>query len=65
MKAQELNEKMKNAYQNMVEVIETLVDTEGKTLKEAVEIAEEKLSDWQELSREESQKISAEVQSDL
>ncbi len=65
MKTPELNEKMKRAYENMVETIETLVDKEGKTLKEAVEIAEEKLSNWQELTKEESQKIITEVKSDL
>jgi hypothetical protein len=65
MEAQELNKKMKRAYENMVDTIESLVDKEGKTLKEAVEIAEKKLSDWQELTKEESQKIIDEVKSDL
>lgn len=65
MKTKELSEKMKNAYQNMVETIEVLIEKEGKTLKEAVEIAEEKQSNWIELTKEEAQKISAEVKRDL
>ena len=65
MKTQGLSEKMKKAYQNMVETIETLIDREGKQLKEAVLIAEEKLSSLQELSKEEAQKISTEIKSDL
>ena len=65
MKTQELSKKMITAYQNMVETVETLIEKEGKPLKEAVQIAEEKLSKWQELTNEESQKISAEVKSDL
>jgi len=65
MKNQELSEQMKKAYQNMVETIEELIDKEGRSLKEAVELAEEKLSDVQELSKEEVQKISTEVKSDL
>jgi len=65
MNNQELINKMKSAYQHMVETIETLIDMEGKTLQEAVEIAEEKLSNWQELTKEEAQKISSEVKSDL
>ncbi len=65
MKTQELSEKMIKAYQNMLETIETLIEKEGKPLKEAVQIAEEKLSKWKELTNEESQKISAEVKNDL
>ena len=65
MKTQDIHEKLQHAYQEMVENIESLVEKEGKGLKEAVEIAEEKLSTWQELTKEEAQKISDEVKSDL
>jgi|GEM_PF-1133234 len=65
MKKQELHQKLQGAYQEMVENIETLIKKEGKTLKEAVETSEEKLSNWKELTKEEAQKVSNEVKSDL
>jgi hypothetical protein len=65
MKTQEINEKLQSTYHKMVDTIESLVEKEGKSLKEAVNIAEEKLSAWQELSKEENQKVSDEVRSDL
>jgi len=65
MKTQKINERLQSAYEKMVEDIESLINNDGKKLKEAVEIAEEKLSTWQELTKEEAQKISNEVKSDL
>jgi len=65
MKTQKINERLQSAYEKMVEDIESLINNDGKKLKEAVEIAEEKLNTWQELTKEEAQKISNEVKSDL
>ena len=65
MKTQKIHEKLQNAYHEMVENISSLTQNEGKTLKEAIKIAEEKLSTWQELTKEEVEKISDEVKSDL
>lgn len=65
MKTEEIKEKLQRAYQAMVDTIEPLVEKEGKTLREAVETAEEKISEWEELSKEEVQEISAELKKDL
>ena len=58
-------EKLQNAYKSMLEHIEELVDKEKKPLKEAFDEAEEKLSEWRELSREEVSHISEELKSNL
>lgn len=65
MKLQEVDDKLKNAYKEMVDNIESLMQTEGKALKEAVEIAEDKLLTLKELSKEEVRKVSDEVKGDL
>ena len=49
----------------MLEHVEELVDKDKKPLKEAFEEAEEKLSEWRELSREEVSHISEELKSNL
>lgn len=49
----------------MLEHVEELIDKDKKPLKEAFLEAEEKLSEWRELSREEIDHISAELKSNL
>ena len=49
----------------MLKSVEDLIAKEGKNLKEAILIAEEKLSEWSELGREEIKVISDEVQRDV
>lgn len=65
MESKALQEKLQNAYHSMLEHVEELVDKDKKPLKEAFVEAEEKLSEWQELSREEVENISAELKSNL
>ncbi len=54
-----------NGYSSMLTAIEELVSKEGKTIREAVLLAEDKLSEWNELGREEVNVISDEVTRDL
>ena len=65
MDSKDIQEKLQNAYKSMLEHIEELVDKDKKPLKEAFLEAEEKLSEWQELSREEIDKISDEIKANL
>jgi len=65
MDSKEIQEKLQSAYKSMLEHIEELVDKDKKPLKEAFLEAEEKLSEWQELSREEIDKISDELKSNI
>lgn len=65
MKATALKEKLQHTYQAMLEMIEVLVNKEGKTLNEALEHVNEKLSELEELSREESLEISEMLKQDL
>ncbi|MGK0272681.1 MAG: hypothetical protein ACI88H_003354 [Cocleimonas sp.] len=65
MDAQNLTDKLKRAYHGMVDSLDHLVDKEGKSLKEALVLSKKKLSEWNELSHEEVEKISAEIQQDL
>lgn len=58
-------ENIKKGYHSMLKVVEDLVGKEGKNIKEAFATAEEKLSEWGELGREEASSISEEVQHDL
>ena len=51
MDTKEIQEKLQSAYKSMLEHIEELVDKDKKPIKEAFKEAEEKLNDWQELSR--------------
>ena len=52
MDTKNVQEKLQKAYHSMLEHIEELVDKDKKPLKEAFQEAEEKLSEWRELSRE-------------
>ena len=65
METKTVQEKLQDAYKSMLEHIEELVDKDKKPLKQAFEEAEEKLSEWRELSREEISHISDELKSNL
>lgn len=65
MDTKTVQDKLQNAYKSMLEHVEELVDKDKKPLKEAFEEAEEKLSEWRELSREEVSHISEELKSNL
>ena len=65
MDTKEAQEKLQKAYHSMLENVEELVDKDKKTLKQAFIEAEEKLSDWRELTKEEVDHISEELKSNL
>ena len=65
MESKEIQEKLQSAYKSMLEHIEELVDKDKKPIKEAFIEAEEKLNEWQELSREEVEHISDEIKSNI
>jgi len=65
MKTQNINKKLQDAYEAMVEHTKSLIENENKSLKEALAAAEEKLSTMTEITKEEALKISDEVKSDL
>jgi len=51
MDTKDITKKLQRAYHSMVEVLDDLIEKglieqEGKSLKEAVELAQLKLSDW-------------------
>ncbi|GAA0396307.1 hypothetical protein GCM10009133_01740 [Cocleimonas flava] len=61
----ELQDKLQKAYKSMLKHVEELVNEEKKPLKEAFQEAEEKISEWSELSREEVDKVSDELKNNL
>ena len=65
MESKDIQEKLQKAYHSMLEHVEELIDKDKKPLKEAFAEAEEKLSEWRELSREEVDKISTELKANL
>lgn len=65
MDTKTVQKKLQEAYEAMLDHVEELVDKEKKPLKEAFLEAEEKLSEWRELSREEVEHISDELKSNL
>ena len=65
MDTKEVQDKLQKAYHSMLEHVEELVEKDKKPLKEAFVEAEEKLSEWRELSREEIEHISDELKSNL
>ena len=65
MDTKEVQEKLQEAYQSMLQHIEELVDKDKKSLKEAFSEAEEKLGEWHDLSREEIEKVSDEIKSNM
>jgi len=60
-----VQEKLQKAYHSMLDHVEELVEKDKKPLKDAFLEAEEKLSEWRELSREEVDHISEELKSNL
>lgn len=60
-----VNDKLEKGYDSMLHAIEDLVGKEGKNIKDAIRLAEEKISEWSELGREEVSEISKEVEKDL
>ncbi len=65
MNKEDSKDKVERGYSSMLKAVEDLVAKEGKNLKEAMLIAEDKLSEWGELGREEVNTISDEVKRDL
>ena len=65
MSKENTNDKTEKAYQSMLNSVEELVAKEGKNIKEAINIAEQKLSEWGELGREEVTTVREEVERDL
>lgn len=65
MKPDGNNGDFRRAYQNLVDTVEDLVVKEGKTLQQAMYSAEDKLSEWSELSKKQVQDISTEFNHDL
>ncbi len=65
MRIEELNKDLKDAYQTMVDTVEELVVKDGQNLQQALLVAEEKLNEWEELSKEQVQEISTELKHDF
>ncbi len=65
MENKDFEKKLQRGYQEMINHITDFIEKEGKTVKEAVDAAEDKLSEWGELTREEVTKISDEVRHDV
>ena len=65
MDSKDIQEKLQSAYKSMLEHVEDLIDNDKKPIKEAFLEAEDKLSEWKELSREEVEKISDELKDNL
>ena len=65
MEDKDFEKKLQRGYQEMINHITDFIEKEGKTVKEAVDAAEDKLSEWGELTREEVLKISNEVRHDI
>ncbi len=65
MSTDNLQEKLQQAYHTMLDTIGTFIATEGKTVREALDHAEESIHEWGELSKEEISKVSDEVKHDL
>lgn len=58
-------EKLQRAYHDMLENVEEFVGKESKSIREAIYKAEDKLGEWEELSKDEISNISDEVKRDL
>ncbi len=65
MKTKTVQENLQKAYHSMLKHVEDLVEKDKKPLKQAFVEAEEKLSEWRELSREEIAHISDELKSNF
>ncbi len=60
-----LQEKLQRAYHSMLENVEDFIEKEGKDIREAFYKAEDKLGEWEQLSKDEVKKVSDEVKRDL
>lgn len=65
MDTKDLEKKLQKSYEEMVDSVTEFIEKEGKTVKEAVDAAEDKLSELGELTREEVLKVSQEVRNDV
>lgn len=65
MEKKDLDKKLERGYEDMLTSIHDFIEIEGKTIQEAVDAAEGKLSEWNELTREEVSKISGDVREDI
>jgi hypothetical protein len=60
-----LQDKLQRAYHSMLENVEDFIEKEGKDIREAFYKAEDKLGEWEQLSKDEVKKVSDEVKRDL
>ena len=65
MDTHDISDKLQKAYHSMVVTLDELIDKEGKSLQEALDISKHKLSQFKELSHDEVEKISSEIKQDL
>jgi hypothetical protein len=65
MKTENIKNKLQHGYDSMFETIETSIKKEGKSLKQALDIADDKLKTVKDLSVDEYQHIRDEVRHDL
>jgi len=65
MDTKEAGDKLQQGYHAMIDSIESLIKKEGKSLKQALEIAEDKLEEWEDLTADQYKHIRSEVRHDL
>ncbi len=65
MDTKQASEKLQQGYHVMVDTVETLIQKEGKSLKQALGIAEKKLRKWEDLTSDQYKQIRSEVRHDL
>jgi hypothetical protein len=65
MDTHDFTDKLQRAYHSMVDMINISVEVEEKSVDEAFDIAKEKMSQWEELTSHEVEKISTEIKLDL
>ena len=65
MDTKETSDKLQRGYHAMVNNLDTLIKKEGKSLKHALEVAEDRLEDWEDLSVDQYKRIRSEVRHDL
>lgn len=65
MDIKEESDKIQRGYHAMIDDIESLIRKEGKTLKQALEVAEDKLEDWEDLTIDQAKLVRSEVRHDL
>ncbi len=65
MNTEDIGDKLQRGYHATIDAIESLVKKEGKSLKEALKVAEHKLKEWEDLTADEYRHIRDEVRYDL